>query len=343
MKNLKIVMISCVVALLTACAPLSLVVMTHDSFAASEEVIKQFEEANNTKVTILMSGDAGSMLNRAILTKNAPEADVLYGFDNTFLSRALVEDILESYQSPLLSEIPAEFQLDASNRALPVDYGDVCINYDKNYFKQHNLAVPSLLEDLTDPRYAGLLVVENPATSSPGLAFLLATVAEYGQEGYLDFWRRLNANGMLMVNDWNSAYYTHFSGSSGKGAYPMVVSYASSPAAEVIFSEQTLTDSPTGSIIGRNTCFRQIEFAGILKGSRNAELARKFIDFMLEKTFQEDIPGQMFMFPVNPNAVLPDVFAQYAQTSAEPAQLDYAHIAENRETWVTALREVLLP
>ena len=149
----------------------------------------------------------------------------------------------------------------------PIDYGDVCINYDKAYFANHNLAVPKVLADLTKPEYAGLLVVENPTTSSPGLAFMLATIAEYGPDGYLPYWQALKANGTVIANDWESAYYTNFSGSSGKGAQPMVVSYATSPAAEVIYAETKLTDAPTASLVGKNMCFRQIEFAGIVKGT----------------------------------------------------------------------------
>lgn len=343
MKTWKLWIFAALLLGLSACAPRSLVVMTHDSFAISESIIKQFEEENQIKVTFLMSGDAGSMLNRAILTRKAPEADVIYGFDNAFLSRALEEDILEVYASPRLVDIPDQFKLDKTQRALPVDYGDVCINYDKSYFEQHALAIPGSLDELTDPQYAGLLVVENPATSSPGLAFLLATIAEYGEDGYLDYWKRLNANGMLMVNDWNSAYYTHFSGSSGRGAYPMVVSYASSPVAEVIFAEQPPAEAPTASITAGNACFRQIEFVGIVKGGRNVELAQKFVDWMLSKQFQEDIPLQMFVFPVNSSAVLPEVFSLHAQIPQQPAQLDFAEIAEKRDRWVAALRGVLLP
>ena len=338
----KITVIGLVGLLLSACAQKNLVVMTHDSFAVSEKIIAQFESKYNTKVTFLMSGDAGSMLNRAVLTKDTPEADVLYGFDNTFLSRALEQDILVNYESPLLVDIPADFKLDLSSRALPIDYGDVCINYDVQYFKNRGLAVPNSLEDLLDQRYSGMLVTENPATSSPGLAFMLATIAEYGETGYLDYWKQLSNNGMLVVNNWNSAYYTHFSGSSGRGAYPMVVSYASSPAAEVIFSEQSLAEAPTASITGKNTCFRQIEFAGVLKGTRNPKLAEAFIDWMLGQDFQEDIPNQMFMFPVNPSAKLPEVFSKYAQIPTQPARLDFATVAEMRDQWVAALREVLL-
>jgi thiamine transport system substrate-binding protein len=322
--------------------PVTLTVMTHDSFAASEDVIKAFESANNVKLVFLPSGDTGAALNKAILSKEAPLADVFYGVDNTFLSRALEADLFEPYRSPLLDAIPPEFQLDPQHRVTPVDYGDVCINYDKAYFAEKNLPVPQTLEDLTRPDYKGLLVVENPATSSPGLAFLLATVAHFGDPGYLDFWRALKANDVVIVPDWETAYYTNFSASSGKGPQPMVVSYGSSPPAEVIFAEKPLEEAPTASLIGPDMCFRQIEFVGILKGTKQRELAQKFVDFMLSPTFQEDMPLQMFVFPVNPQAKLPDAFVQYAQIPQQPARLDPAQIAANREKWIQAWTDLML-
>ena len=198
--------------------PLTLNVMTHDSFAASAPVIAAFEKANNVKVDFLKSGDAGAALNKAILTKDAPLADVFYGVDNTFLSRALDSGIYVPYASPLLAQIPAQFKLDPQNRALPVDYSDVCITYDKAYFAAHALPVPVTLEDLAKPAYKDMLVMENPATSSPGLAFLLATIKHFGTNGYLDYWKSLRANGVVVVDGWETAYYTNFSGSSGHGA-----------------------------------------------------------------------------------------------------------------------------
>jgi thiamine transport system substrate-binding protein len=323
-------------------APVELRVLTHDSFAASEEVIRAFEAQNNAKLTFLPSGDTGSMLNQAILTKNAPLADVLFGVDNTFLSRALEEDIFEPYASPLLEEIDAQFILDPQNRVTPITYGDVCINYDKAYFAEKGLALPQSLDDLTRPEYRGLLVVQNPATSSPGLAFLMASVAAFGEEGYLDFWARLRDNGVVVVNDWETAYYTNFSASSGRGAQPMVVSYGSSPPAEVIFAEQPLDDAPTASLTAPGMCFRQIEFAGILKGTAQRALAEKFIDFLLNVPFQEDLPLQMFVFPVNPAAQLPEAFVKYAQIPGQPATLDPALIAERREAWIEAWTKTVL-
>jgi thiamine transport system substrate-binding protein len=321
--------------------PQTITVLTHDSFAVSKEVVKSFETANNAKVTFLKSGDAGAVLNKVILTKDAPLADVLFGVDNTFLSRALAADIFEPYESPALQDISGDFKLDPSNRALPVDYGDVCINYDRKYFADHNLPIPQSLEELTQPEYKSLLVTENPATSSTGLAFLLATVVHYG-DSFTDYWKALRENGVVVVDGWETAYYTNFSGSSGHGPQPMVVSYGTSPAAEVIFAEKPLDHAPTASILGPDTCFRQIEFVGILKGTRHRALAEKFVDFMLGKQFQEDMPTQMFVYPVNPNAALPDAFTKYSQAPKQTAALAPDVIAEKRDAWIQAWTDVVL-
>jgi thiamine transport system substrate-binding protein len=267
---------------------------------------------------------------------------VFYGVDNTFLSRALDEGIFEAYASPALSQVGAAYKLDASNSALPVDYGDVCINYDKAYFEQKSLAAPAGLEDLVKPEYKDLLVVESPATSSTGLAFLLATIAHFGPDKYLDYWAQLKANGVVVANGWEAAYYTNFSGSSGKGPQPLVVSYATSPAAEVIFAEKPPADAPTASVLGPQSCFRQVEFVGILKGTKQRKLAEKFVDFMLSKEFQEDLPLQMFVYPVLDGAALPEAFLKYAQSPAEPAAVDFAEISKNRDSWIKAWNDLVL-
>jgi len=347
MKKLTL-LLSSFLFILAACAPkkpVTLTVMTHDSFAISEDVVSAFETANNVDVVFLASGDAGTMLNKAILAKDAPLADVMFGVDNTFLSRALEADIFDAYQSPALSDVPAEFVLDSTFRALPVDYGDVCINYDKKYFAENNLAVPASFEDLAKPEYKGLLVVENPATSSPGLAFMLATRAYFG-DGFLDYWQSLKDNGVVVVDGWETAYYTNFSASSGQGPQPMVISYASSPAAEVFFATEPPADAPTASIVASGMCFRQIEFVGILKNGQNRDLAdrdlaEKFVDFMLGKEFQEDMPLNMFVYPVNQTAQLPEVFTQYAQVASQPAIIAYNEIASNRDLWIEAWTEMM--
>ena len=327
----------------TVAGEATLVVMTHDSFAVSVPVIKAFEQANNVKLQILQSGDAGAALNKAILSKAAPQADVFFGVDNTFLSRALAADLFEPYLSGALATVPGQYQLDSTNRLTPIDYGYVSLNYDKAYLAENNLAVPQSLRELTAPEWKSRLVVENPATSSPGLAFLLASVAEFGISGgytYLDFWRDLRANDVLVTESWNDAYYTQFSGSSGRGPRPLVVSYASSPPAEVVFSETPLTNAPTGVVTAGS--FVQVEFAGILRGTKNRELAEKFIDFMLSPAFQADVPLQMFVYPVQPDTPLPDVFTKYAGQPTQPLTLPPAEIDANREQWIEAWTQVVL-
>jgi thiamine transport system substrate-binding protein len=316
--------------------------MTHDSFSASESVIQEFEEDYDVQVEFLAAGDTGEALNKAILAAEAPLADVFYGVDNTFLSRALEADIFQPYESPALEAIPDEFRLDPESRLLPVDFGDVCINYDKAYFAEAGLAVPQSLEDLLEPEYAGLLAVENPATSSPGLAFLLATVEHFGEPAHLDFWADLRRNGLVVVDGWETAYYTNFSGSSGAGPQPMVVSYASSPAAEVIYADPPVDEAPTASILAPQTCARQIEFVGILEGTTHRAAAEKFVDFMLGRKFQRDLPLQMFVYPVHPEAPLPDEFTKYAAPAQEPVRMSPDKISANRERWISEWTEVVL-
>lgn len=314
--------------------------MTHDSFAVSEEVIVEFEELYNARVEILPAGDAGAALNQAILSKNNPLADVFFGVDNTFISRALEAGIFVPYSSPLLADIPDELELDDEQRLLPVDYGDVCLNYDRAWFEQAGLAPPASLQDLLGLEYKGLLVVENPATSSPGLAFMLATVGHFGEDGWLDFWAALRANDVLVASGWEDAYWGE-STWAGDGVYPLVVSYATSPAAEVYFSAGALQEPPTGNVLGAGACFRQVEFVGILAGGKQRDLAEKLVDFLLGQSFQEDIPLQMFVFPANAQASLPD-FYQWAERPSQPAQVSAAAIQANRETWIKQWTETVL-
>lgn len=322
----------------------TLTLMTHDSFDASEEVLAQFENEHNVQLELLPSGDAGTALNQAILARNNPLADVFFGVDNTFLTRALDNDIFEPYESPVLESIPDELRLDNGNRLLPVDYGDVCLNYDIAYFEENNLAPPDSLDALVEDDYTGLLVAANPATSSPGLAFMLATIAEYGVEGdytYLDYWSDLRENEVLITNDWNEAYYGNFTVASD-GNRSLVVSYASSPPAEVIFADPPIDEAPSGVITADGTCFRQVEFVGILRGTEQRELAEALVDFLLSESFQEDIPLRMFVFPANENAELPEEFVEYTDTPDVTADIDPQSIEENRETWIEAWTETVL-
>ena len=325
--------------------PVTITLVTHDSFNVSDELIANFQEESGIVVEILRAGDAGQVVNQSVLSAGNPLGDVLFGVDNTFLSRALNAEIFIPYESPLLENVDEQFILDDTFSVTPIDYGDVCLNYDIAYFEDNDLAIPTSLADLTSSDYEGLLVVENPATSSPGLAFLMATVAEFGEPSeeneysYLDFWTDLVTNDTLIAEDWSTAYYGNFTQGSEDGTYPLVVSYASSPP--FTYNEETEM-ATTASIVADGTCFRQIEFAGILEGTEHEQEAQQVIDWMLSVEFQQDVPEQMFVFPVNSEAKLPELFAEYAQIPDVPANLDYADIEENRDMWIQDWLETVL-
>jgi thiamine transport system substrate-binding protein len=318
----------------------SIRLVTHDSFDVSEEVLEAFTEETGITVELLASGDAGSMVNQAILTKGRPQGDVLFGIDSTFLSRALDEDLFIAYESPALADVDEALVLDPEHRVTPIDTGDVCLNYDRTGLTDAGLEPPQSLADLADPAYAGTLVVQNPATSSPGLAYLLATIAEFGEDGWQDHWRDLRDNDVEVASGWSEAYYGSFSGAAGSpGDRPIVVSYASSPPAEVIFAEEPLDEAPTGVV--EASCYRQIEFAGILSGTEREDEARQLIDFMLSEAFQSDIPLNMFVYPVI-DVELPPEFVEHGAQPDEPYLLDPETVAANRDAWIEEWTEIVL-
>ncbi|WP_435603441.1 thiamine ABC transporter substrate-binding protein [Streptomyces sp. bgisy130] len=318
--------------------------VSHDSFNVSKSVLAAFEKESGYKVTMLKGGDAGKAVNQAVLSKGSPQGDVFFGIDNTLLSRGLDEGLFSPYRAKGLDSVPAGLQLDkGEHRVTPLDYGDICVNYDRGYFTRHKIAPPETFDDLLQPRYKGLLVTENSATSSPGLAFQLGTIAKYGEQGWQSYWKKLKANGVEVVDGWDQAYNDRFSGSAagkGKGDKPLVVSYASSPPAEVLGKKPTPKEAPTGVAAG--TCFRQIEFGGLLKGAKNEKGGKALLDFLLSKKFQEDVPLQMFVNPARKDAAVPELFTKYGTTIDKPTTLAPGTITKNREQWIKQWSSLVL-
>ena len=315
--------------------------LTHDSFAVSDDVLAAFTKTTGIHVELVQGGDAGTVVNQAILTKGNPQGDVLFGIDSTFLTRALDEGIFVSYEAGDLDQVDDAFLLDPEHRVTPVDYGDVCLNYDKAYFADAGLPVPRSLDDLVDPAYRDLLVVENPATSSPGLAFLLATIDAYGEDGWKQWWSDLRANGVKVSDGWEDAYYGQFSGgATSEGTRPLVVSYASSPPAEVIYADPPVTEAPTGVITAG--CYRQVEGAGILKGTKHAAEAGRLVDFLLSEPFQADVPLSMFVYPVRNGVDLPPEFTAYSVAPDDVTDLPAADIEAHREEWIDAWTDIVV-
>lgn len=331
----KIMMMLCVGSLaLTACSsdnsdsdPSSgngssqqVTLLAYDSFTPEEGIFDDFTNDTGFTVKVVTGGDSGAVISKAILTSGNPEGDVLWGVDNTALSRVIAADVFDSYEE--------------------VNTGDICINVDTEWFASLDIPAPTTLEDLTQPEYKDLLVVQDPVSSSPGLGFLLATIAHFGETDWPDFWSSLTDNGVLIAPDWTTAYYTNFSGSSGKGDRPLVVSYGSSPPAEVVFSDPPI-DAPPTSVM-TSSCFQQIEYVGVLRGTNNSEGAAALVEYLLDVTFQESMPLTLFVYPTNPNAQLPEVFTKFAVRPDTPLTMSPDTIADNRDTWLTKWRELVL-
>jgi len=304
--------------------------VTHDSFAVSDDVLAAFEQSSGLTVEQVAPGDAGTLVNQLVLTKDSPLGDVVYGVDNTFASRAVDAGVFEPYQpADLDPETAAYAPDDLAGTLTPIDVGDVCLNLDDGWFAEHDLPEPTTLDDLTEPEYADLTVVTNPATSSPGLAFLLATVGAYGADGFEGYWADLRDNGVKVAESWEDAYYVDFSGAGEGGQRPIALSYATSPAFTV---SEDGTESTTSAMLG--TCFRQVEYAGVLAGTDDAEGAQQLVDFLASAEFQADVPGQMYMYPADPGVELPADWQQFAPLADDPYEVPPAQVAEHRDEWI---------
>jgi len=318
--------------------------VAYDSFPDADtslnDALATFTDETGIGVDILIGGDTGTMLSKASLTVGNPEGDVMFGIDNTFLSRALGDGVFEAPAMPVDVDFPTDLTAPSPDGlALPVDFGDVCVNYDIGWFTEADLAPPTGLADLADPAYADLLVVQNPATSSPGLAFLLATIDEFGDTGWQEYWTALSANGVEVLDGWTDAYYGSFTWAGG-GERPLVVSYGSSPPAEVIFAEPARTDAPTGVV--ESTCFRQIEFAGVLTGTEHPDEAAQLLNFLVGETFQAELALNLFVYPSNQAVALPPEFIDFAVVPETPRAIDPDIIDMNRSEWIDEWTSIVL-
>ncbi|WP_139982648.1 thiamine ABC transporter substrate-binding protein [Nocardioides litoris] len=317
-------------------APTTVVLLTHGSFSLPEELIGDFEADTGLTLDVRSNGDAGEVTNRLVLTKDAPAGDVVYGVDNAFASRALDEGVF----APAEVEWPAgaeQFALPGDDERLlaPVDDGNVCVNVDTTWFAERDLEPPASLDDLTKPEYEGLFVTPSAATSSPGLAFLLATVAAYGDD-WPQYWQDLVDNGAEIASDWTDAYQVAFTQGGGEGDKPIVTSYDSSPAFTVPEGSDTST---TKALL--DTCFLQVEYAGVLAGAANPEGAAQVVAWLQSPEVQAALPESMYVFPVADGVELPAEWSRYAERPAEPLAVDPQEVADRREEWLRTWNDIV--
>lgn len=310
--------------------------LTHSSYELSKEQIADLKE-KGLDVKVVQVGDGGTLVNQLILTKDAPLGDVVFGVDNTFASRAIDAGVFEAYTSPALPAAAVPLKVAGGDAVTPVDQGDVCINVDSVWFEKNpDVPVPATLDDLAEPAYKDLVVLTNPATSTPGLSFLAGTVSQYGADGYLEYWTRLKDNGVRIADSWSDAYYSDFTGAAEDGTRPIVLSYSSSPA-------YTLTDdggTTTASLPA--TCTRQVEYAGVLAGAKNPAGARAVVDYLLSPELQATLPDTAYMYPVDPDVPLPESFQKHGALAENPIPVDPVVVARDRDTWISDWTDTVL-
>lgn len=312
------------------------VLVTHESFTLPDEVIEEFTAQTGYTLTVQAVGDAGAMANQLVLTAGSPLGDVVFGIDNTFASRVVNEGVLTTY-SPELPDGAADHALtgEAAEYLTPISYGDVCVNIDDVWFEENGITPPATLAELTDPTYQDLFVTPGATDSSPGLAFLLATIGEFGEDGWQDYWSDLVGNGARITSGWSDAYYVDFTAGGGDGDRPIVLSYASSPPFTIPEGEQ----EPTTSAL-LDTCFRQVEYAGVIEGAENVEGAQALVDFLLSDEVQAEIPDAMYVYPASAEVDLPELWSQWAQVASDPIEVSPEEIEAGREAWVLEWADV---
>jgi len=313
--------------------------VTYDGFALPDAAAEAFEEETGARIEVVASGDAGGMLTKALLAAGAPEGDVIFGIDNTLATRAGDADLLEPFTPDAIGSVEESSRLPGRLGKLltPIDRGDVCVNADAGWFASKGLALPSTFSDLADPRYRDLLVVPSPVTSSPGLAFLIGTIQESGDAGWQQYWKELRSNGVRVRPSWDDAYNTDYTVSGGDR--PLVVSYASSPPAEVVFSEGARTEP--ASVVLTDTCVAQVEYAGVLAGAEHPDLGRELVEFMLSPTWQEALPLSNFVFPIVEGTTLPEEFDRWAVLPESSRSLDPIEIGRSRDEWIEQWRSIM--
>lgn len=321
--------------------PAKVTLVAYSAFVRPD-ALDEFTSRTGIAVDVVDGGDTGEMVAKAVLTSGRPEGDVMWGIDDPNVRRALDARVFADHALPADLLGALDPQLTGFQPQLtPVDVGDVCVNIDRGWFAGRNVPQPTTLDDLTDARYRDLLVIENPASSAPGLAFLLATIAEYGPDGAPAYWAALRANGVLVVDSWTAAYEGSFSAGGGSGNRPIVVSYATSPPATIIFAADPKPAEPTTASLPA-TCYRVAEYAGVLRGTAHPDEAGQLLEFLVSADVQAQLPETNFVYPARLGVTLPDVFARFAPRAEHALRLDPAEVAARRAEWIEAFTRAVL-
>ena len=317
-------------------------VLAYDSFNLDKNLIKEFEKTSGYKVKIIPSGGGGELVNKLVLSKNTPMGDVSVGIDSTFAGRTIKEKIFQN-NNVKLPEGAEKYVIAGDKTLTPISHGQICLNADKQWFDSKNIKTPETFTDIIKPEYKNLFASINPTTSSAGLGFFLSTVAKFGENGWQKYWQDLKNNGMKISKDWSGAYNVDFTAGEGKGTKPIVVSYVTSPleTLETSQSSSNLPESTTKTVALTDTCYDQVEYAGIVRNAKNKEGAEKFIEFMLSKKVQDVLLDTMYVFPVSNEATIPDEVLQHTPPVENALRLDPVVLEEKRQEWLREWNSII--
>ncbi|HPO26630.1 MAG TPA: thiamine ABC transporter substrate-binding protein [Petrotogaceae bacterium] len=289
-----------------------------------DKLIGTFESSNNCKVNVVRLGDAGNMVARLKLEKKNPKADVVIGLDQSLSMSAISEGLLQPYISPMLSKLrDPNLIFDKDYYVTPFDYGAIAFVYDPSKLSK----IPEKMEDIS--AYKNSLIIQDPKSSSTGQALLIWTIALYN-DSWTDFWKKMKPAVLTVTPSWDDAF-SKFE----QGEAPIMLSYATDGA----YSYHYYQSTKYKAFIPKDGAYVQIEGAGIVKGSKNKQLAQKFIDFLLSDEFQQEVALNQWMFPVT-DVKLPEAF-KYAVVPEKILSVDIKAISSQMDKYIKTWEEIM--
>ena len=315
------------------------VVYTYDSFASwgpASAIEQAFEAMYPADVRFVAVADSRSMLTRLRQEREAGRqgADVFIGIEAADLARTRELDLflpLQPEDVPNLSVVPQSLLLDPSGSLIPYEHGYITFVYDSEQVDTTTLA--RTFEELLDPRYRNQIILEDPRMSSPGLSFLLWTIDRFGDPGYLDYWRQLAPNVLTVTGGWGEAYDLFLAGEAS-----IVLSFSTDTAYSVIDHGSARHKV----MLLDNQGYRNVYFMGVVQGTEHFDWATAFLDLVLSPEIQSLIPTTEWMFPANPEALLPVSFYQYAVTPPQPVMIAPGEVLAHLDRWLREWALVIL-
>ncbi len=316
----------------------NLTVLAPQSLVVDDEVIGRFEQESGISVLFRNIGPATDMVERIVEGGSVPSGwDLVYGIDNQQMVAAIEAGLFQPYAAAGLADVPDHLEIDSSQHLLPVSHNYVMVNADRDYFEREDIDPPASLDDLRRPEIASLLALPSPETDQAGRGFLAATARYFGEDAFIDFWADLDEGGAQVAANWTEAYLGAYTvGSSGEGDRPLVLAYASAPAADAVFTPGAGDSPPSVALDLPGAGFHQIDLVGIAADTPRVEQARALVEFLLGPEFQASVAQRMFAFPVLPDAETGQSFAEHARPPAEPVNMEPSILDDRMQSWLVS-------